>query len=158
MSLAYLLYVRRNSDDIGDREVCWTCCVCRSTWNIFGAVLSLNAAPRCCARKINILDIQVIGVFLTRPLWQGLAMHWPDFFSPGCPRGWSTKRHLACCRVTTVMNLNVCWCWLLNFSISFNSFTSLLTLISNQLRCLCSMITWPSQPEIANWLRQVRCS
>ena len=29
---------------------------------------------------------------------------------------------------------------------------------SNQLGCLCSMITGPSRPGIANWLRQVRCS
>ena len=52
-----------------------------------------------------------------------------------------TKQHLACCRVTK-LNLIVCWCWLLNFSISFDSFTSLLTLISNQLGCLPSKLAW----------------
>ena len=31
--------------------------------NIFGTLLSLNATPRCCARKINTLDRQVIGIF-----------------------------------------------------------------------------------------------
>ncbi len=109
--------------------MCRTCCVCRFKWTIFGTVLSLNAAPRCCARKINTLDRQVIGsFFLIRPPWQGLVMHWPDFFSPGCPRGWSPSGTLACMMLSgdqteLLTRLFVGWCWLLNFSISIDSFT-----------------------------------
>ena len=42
------------------------------------------------------------------------------------------------------------------FSIRFDCFTSVLTVISKQLRCLCSMITGPSRPGIAKWLQRIR--
>ena len=42
------------------------------------------------------------------------------------------------------------------FSISIDCFTGALTLISKQLRCLCSRITGPSRPGIAKWLRRIR--
>ena len=42
------------------------------------------------------------------------------------------------------------------FLISFDCFTGVLTLISKQLRCLCSKITGPSRPGIAKWLRRIR--
>ena len=124
-------------------------------------IIAQRRTTMLCAKNKHIGQTGDRQFFLIRPLWQGFAMHWPDFFSPGCPRGWSPiKGHLACMmtRWPDWTSLFVSRCWLLNFSISFDSFTSLLTLISNQLRCLCSMITVPSRPGIANWLRQVRCS
>ena len=126
-------------------------------WNIFGAVLSLNAAPRCArARQWLRHDGTVIKnkhlgqtgdrqFCLTSPLRQGLGT-------------WLiTKRRLAYCWVIR-LGFIVCWHCLLNFSISFDSFTSLLTLISDQLWCLCSMNTGPLPPRIANRLRHVRYS
>ena len=64
------------------------------------------------------------AICFTRPLCQGLAschaLAW--LFLAWLPTWLITKPHLACCQVTR-LNLIVCWCWLLNFSISFYSFT-----------------------------------
>ena len=134
--------------------MCRTCCVCRFTWNIFGTVLSLNAAPRCCARKINTLDSQVIGSFFK------LGLH--DKALPCIGLTFSRLVAHAADHQTAPSMGDVVTDWTSLFvDVGFS--TSQLALIlsgaswlSNQLGCLCSMITGPSRPGIANWLRQVR--
>ncbi len=69
MSLAYFLYVGGNSGDIDDREeyVEHVFAVLRE----ISSELYYRSTPHhdaVCERKINILDRQVIGSFLTRPL------------------------------------------------------------------------------------------
>ena len=73
---------------------------------------------------------------LTRHLWQG-AGPCHAVFSPGCPPGWSPIALHVAQWPGWVASLFV----LAGFSISFDCFTSILTLISDQLWCLCSRIT-----------------
>ena len=42
-----------------------------------------------CAKNKHLGQTGDRQFFLIRPPWQGLVMHWPDFFLPGCPRSWS---------------------------------------------------------------------
>ena len=93
---------------------------------------------------------------LTRPLWQGAAPCLAQTFSRlALPfLAWLPTRLIT--RTLPVVGapgcLIVCCYWLLSFSVSFDCFTSIFTLISNQLRWLCSRITGPSWPGIESWL------
>ena len=106
------------------------------TWNIFGTVLSLNAAPRCCGRKINTLDRQVIGsFFLIRPPWQGLAMHWPDFFS-------RLVAHAADHQAAPSMHDVVWWLDWTSLFVDVGFSTSQLALILSGASWLLSVTSW----------------
>ena len=134
-------------------------CTCsrskRVEWSMVSKAADRSNSVRAVTLPLSMLHIMSLWILKRVVSGEWLFLAW-------LPTRLITKRHLVCMMLsddqTEPQSLFVDVGFSTSQLASNDSFTSLLTLISNQLWCLCSMITGPSQPGIANWLRQVRCS